>query len=228
MEIDKDKVYDKAYSCSSHIQATGFTQLMICVLNNDLENASSYIGDINSKNSIEWTALHIACRNSKTFSSEEMVSFLLEKGADPNAKNNNDNTPLHLAAGYSNEDSSLETVYLLLKNGADPNAKAWNNYTPLHFASRYSNELSSLATVKLLIRSGADPNAKDIYDWTSLHWASISSMSSLATVKLLLQYNATPIDKLTHILKLEIDIESFVEANEKLKMMIESLESEED
>ena len=191
MEIDKDKVYDKAYSCSSHIQATGFTQLMICVLNNDLENASSYIGDINSKNSIEWTALHIACRNSKTFSSEEMVSFLLEKGADPNAKNNNDNTPLHLAAGYSNEDSSLETVYLLLKNGADP-------------------------------------NAKDIYDWTSLHWASISSMSSLATVKLLLQYNATPIDKLTHILKLEIDIESFVEANEKLKMMIESLESEED
>jgi len=228
MEIDKDKVYDKAYSCSSHIQATGFTQLMICVLNNDLENASSYIGDINSKNSIEWTALHIACRNSKTFSSEEMVSFLLEKGADPNAKNNNDNTPLHLAAGYSNEDSSLETVYLLLKNGADPNAKDYDDETPLHIASRDSNYTSSLETIALLLKNGADPNMKAKYNYTPLRFALLSSISPIATVKLFLRYGATPINEETQILKLEIDIESFVEANEKLRQHILMLEDETD
>jgi len=221
--VDKDKVY----YCSPFVQAKNFTQLMLCVLNNDLENASSYISEINAKNSEEWTALHIACRNSKTFSSEEMVDFLLKNGADPNAKNNNDCTPLHWASFYSNTGSSLATVEALLRNGADPNAKACDNYTPLHLASRNSNELSSLATVELLLKNGADPNTTTKFgSYTSLHIVSMYLDNHLEVDKLLLQYNATPIDEQTQILKLKIDIESFVEANEKLKQRIEMLENE--
>ena len=137
-----------------------------------------------------------------------------------------------MASRYSNEDSSLTTVELLLRNGADPNAKDNCGWTPLHEASRYCACTSSLETVELLLRNGADPNAKDSDGWTPLYCASRSryfnSDNSLETVKLLLQYNATPIDIETQILKLEIDIESLVEANKRLKQRIKILEDEVD
>jgi len=262
--VDKNKLYE----CSPYIRAKCFTQLMLCVLNNDLETASSYIFEINDKNSEGWTALHIACRNSKTFSSEEMVYFLLRNGADSNAKANYGWTPLHYASKYSNSDSSLATVEallrngadsnakddyddvtplhvasknsaegstsslttvdLLLKNGADPNAKDYDDETPLHIASRDSNYTSSLETIALLLKNGADPNMKAKYNYTPLRFALLSSISPIATVKLFLRYGATPINEETQILKLEIDIESFVEANEKLRQHILMLEDETD
>ena len=69
--MEVDKIEDRLYECSPYVRATGFTQLMLCVLNNDLESASKLLSekdfkseDINDKNSMSWTALHIACRNS--------------------------------------------------------------------------------------------------------------------------------------------------------------------
>ena len=270
-----DKIEERVFYCTPYITATGFTQLMLYVLNNDLESASKYLSEkgcealseINDKNSIKWTALHIACRNSAKgqFSTNEMVEFLLKHGADPNVKDNYGYTPLHHASWYSNSESSLETVESLLRNGADPNAKDICGWTPLHWTSKYSNKLSSLETVEFLIRNGANPNASTIIGCTPLHLASDYSnrYSSLTTVelllrigadpnvsdkngltplhfayasiysneeavKLLLQYNAAPINEETQILKLEIDIESFVEANKKLRQYILMLESEED
>src|SRR3989344_1996982 len=126
--VDKDRVY----KCSPDVTATGFTQLMLCVLNDDLENVSKYLSEINAKNSEGWTALHIACRNSANFSSDEMIDFLLKNGADPNAKNNKGWTPLHMASRYSTNGSSLATVELLIRNGADLNAKTKDNHTSLH------------------------------------------------------------------------------------------------
>jgi len=99
---------------------TGCTQLMLCVLKNDLNFASKYLSEINAKNSIGWTALHIACRNSAKSSSIEMVEFLLKHGADPNARTNLGWTPLHMASKNSNDTSSLATVELLFQNGAVP------------------------------------------------------------------------------------------------------------
>ena len=260
--VDKNKVY----KCAPYVQATGFTQLMLCVLNNDLKNASSYIFEIDVKNSEGWTALHISCRNSATFSSEEMVEFLLKNGADPNASSSVGWTPLHLASAHSNSDSSLKTVDALLRSGADSNAKNNYGWTPLHTASSsYSNDTRtiSIATVDLLLRKGADPNAKDDKGWTPLHFLLSYSGDLLAIVELLLRsgadpnaktdrdstplyfasqystyvlfpeivdllfrYGATPIDKRTQILKLEVDIESLVEENEKLQQKILLLENE--
>ena len=232
--VDKNKLYD----CAPYIKATGFTQLMLCVLNNDLDNAKHYLLEINVQNSEGWTALHITCRNSKTFSSIEMVEFLLRNDADPNASTNDGYTPLHYASNYSNDTSSLATVEALLRNGANPNAKNNDGWTPLHWAVKYSNRAStiSLATVEVLLKNGADPNARTSSDWTPLSIALYFSnkteysifICSLATVKLLLQYNATPVNTATQIIKLEINIENLVEENEKLKRRIETLESEED
>jgi len=187
-----EKLNNNVYNFLPFTQAIGFTQLMLCVLNNDLENASKYLSEINAKDNIGWTALHLACRNLKTFSSNEMVKFLLKNGADPNARaGNTDWTPLHYVSMYSADDS-LATVEVLLKNGADPNAETIIGWKPLHFVLRYSNSTNFLEITKLLLR-----------------------------------YSATPIDELTQILKLEIDIESFIEANEKLRNTILSLENEE-
>ena len=154
--FDKNEIFRCAYLT----RAKNFTQLMIYVSNNELENVSEYLSEktyeslseINAKNSIGWTALHIAVRNSAIFPSDEMVEFLLKKGADPNVKDN----------------------------------EGWR---PLHYASLFYN--ANLEIVELLLRSGA-----------------------------------TPIDEQMQILKLKIDIESFVEANEKLKQRIEMLENE--
>ena len=122
----------------------------------------------------------------------------------------------------------------MLKYGANPNIGAGSTCaTPLHLASVYANSGTSiLKTVEVFLLNGADPNAKDVIGWTPLHYASniqnIISTSFLETIKLLLQYNATPINKKTQILKLEIDIENFIEENEKLQQKILLLESEED
>ena len=219
--VDKNKLYD----CSPYVQATNFTQLMLCVLNNDVKNAANYIGDINTKSSYDSTALHIACKNSKRFSFEEMVEFLLRNGADPNAKDNDDWTPLHHAVYDPNNTGSLEIVDLLLRNGADPNIKNDSGRTPLHFTS-------SLKIVELLLQSGADLNIKDIYGWTPLVYASNYftnfGTSSLKIVETLLRNGATPINTKTQILKLEIDIESLVEENKRLQQRILVLENEED
>ena len=215
--VDKNKTY----SCSRYVKAKNFTQLMLCVLNNDLENAPHYLFEINAKNSIGWTALHIACRNSKTFSSEEMVDLLLRNGADPNAGANTE-TPLHLSSEYSNYGSSLETVEALIRSGADPNVKDGNGRTPLYLSSMHSNHTSSLETVELLLRSNADPNVKDGTGWTLLCMVSnnsknSNSISSLATVKLLLRYHAEPFDKKTEKLKLELDNKSLRDEISSLK-----------
>lgn len=57
------------------------------------------------------TPLHSACRGGH----KEIVSLLLEKGADVNRQNSWYETPLHIAS----TEGHLEVVRLLLKRGAD-------------------------------------------------------------------------------------------------------------
>ena len=167
--VDKNK----EYYCDTFTKATNFTQLMLCVLNNDLErkcealrnspseNALHYLSEkgcgalseINAKNSLGWTALHIACRNSFRDNSIVMIEFLLNNGADPNLKNNDGWTSLHFAVTYLAKDNRLAIVELLLRNGADPNVKNSFGYTPLDLASKHS----PLEVVKFLIENGAVP-----------------------------------------------------------------------
>jgi len=62
------------------------------------------------RNARQSTLLHVAA----DVNNGQIVSYLLEKGADPNAKGNNDWTPLLYA-------KSIEIAKLLVKNGADIN-----------------------------------------------------------------------------------------------------------
>ena len=87
---------DIEYICSPRVMATNFTPLMIDVISGKIN--SENLVNINAKNSKGWTALIIACRNSNTFASNEIVEILLKNGADLNLQDEDGWTPLHWAA----------------------------------------------------------------------------------------------------------------------------------
>ncbi|WP_395463020.1 ankyrin repeat domain-containing protein [Wolbachia endosymbiont of Cantharis cryptica] len=66
---------------------------------------------VNTKNRFGSTPLHLAV----AWREPEMVSLLIERGADIEAKDNNGKTPLHLAVAWREP----EMVSLLIERGAD-------------------------------------------------------------------------------------------------------------
>ena len=70
--------------------------------------------DINSFDQMGWTALHHAARDSNL----EMMSFLLEHGADVNAQDLSQNEDTALGAVAAK--CSFEVAKLLIDSGADP------------------------------------------------------------------------------------------------------------
>lgn len=74
-----------------------------------------------------WTALHEAC----SYGWYEVVTVLVEGGANVNAKGLDDDTPLHDATTSGN----LKMVELLIERGADPFAKNAKGKTPSDYAT---------------------------------------------------------------------------------------------
>ncbi|CAG9861306.1 unnamed protein product [Phyllotreta striolata] len=97
--------------------------LFSAILNNNLARVEKLLNsdiEVNVRNSLEKTPLHIAVVN------PGIVKLLIEKGADVNAANSNGDTPLHAAVDLI----ELETVCMLLYYNADPNVANKNNETP--------------------------------------------------------------------------------------------------
>ena len=92
------------------------------------------------------TALHCAAWKGH----QEVVSLLLEAGADVHAQNQNDHwgtTPLH-AAAHGNRGV---VAALLIQHGADIHAKDMNGNTPLHHTKAHNAK----AVANLLQKHGA-------------------------------------------------------------------------
>lgn len=73
------------------------------------------------------TPLHIAASHGRA----DLVTLLLDGGADPNSKAALGETPLHVAVA----EDCLEVVKLLLERGADPNAQTLWGKPPLDYAN---------------------------------------------------------------------------------------------
>ena len=85
----------------------------------------------------------------------ELVTMLLENGADVSARNRDQNTPLHYAA----ERGALKTMEILLSKGADISAKNKSGETPLHRA--FYAEVKNPKVVTYLLEKGADVNTQN-------------------------------------------------------------------
>ncbi|KAM4561355.1 unconventional myosin-XVI isoform 2-T3 [Fundulus diaphanus] len=92
----------------------------------DVKHLVTTGGTLNQPNDEGVTLLHIACASGY----RDVVSVLLESGADPNPADNNFWTPLHLAAKYG----QTSIVIKLLRHGADPTLFNCNQDKPSDLA----------------------------------------------------------------------------------------------
>jgi ankyrin repeat protein len=99
--------------------------------------------DVNAKNNVAQTPLHIACQKGN----KEIAELLIDKGADINSRLRNGLTPLHLAARGNHKD----IVELLIAKGADLNVKNNAGRTPLRIAMNQGHT----EIIELLRKHGA-------------------------------------------------------------------------
>jgi ankyrin repeat protein len=203
------------YNCSNDIRSKGFDYIhKIVMLTERRPEALSVLKDylelypekINCRNKKGWTPLHLACRNSRTESTEETVELLLSYSSqehrrcslqdEQSSSNINVNleddegcTALHMACKYSNEDSTERTVALLLGH-PDINFDSQTIYgeTSLSYACLNSNTNSSERTIELLLdHPNINVNLPTECDEAPLHMACLFSgrNSTVRTVELL-------------------------------------------
>ena len=155
------------------------------------------------------TPLHAAASEGHV----DILSLLIQGGADVNGRDNEDCTPLFLAsyngrleAGefllnhgadiearntykntaliYAMDGKNIEFARMLLKRGAVVNFRCQSDRTPLHRAVKYSQ----IEIVRLLLEHGADVNALDLYGNTASQLASVGGHREI--VELLFEYGA--------------------------------------
>jgi len=119
----------------------------------DLTRVKGFVeqgADVNEKDEeLGWTPLHWAAFTGP----QDVIEFLIARGANVNARDAWDDTPLHRAAAAGQK----ESVELFLAKGAKVNAEGESGKTPLHDAARKGHE----EVVGVLIAGGADLNARD-------------------------------------------------------------------
>lgn len=115
------------------------------------------------------------------YGNADMVTVLLQSGANPNTEVWGGFTPVIWAAIYS---PCVETLLNLIAAGADVNhPSAKRRQTALHAAVIRDNALF----VSALLEGGADPDVRDYIHKTPLLYA--VQRGSIACVKLLVHYN---------------------------------------
>lgn len=89
------------------------------------------------------------------FENEELIRFLILKGANPNIPSNNSYRiyPLHTAVA----NSSTMIAKMLIEGGAECNVSQYSGITPLHLAAK-NGDIELLIT---LLEAGADVNSKN-------------------------------------------------------------------
>ncbi|XP_042301103.1 ankyrin repeat and SOCS box protein 18 isoform X1 [Sceloporus undulatus] len=127
-------------------------------LYNHLHLYLRYGATVDKKNSLEETALSVACREAKNMENQDsylqVCKLLLAYGADVNTVDEEIKTPLHKACRNANH----SLVQLLLQRRADVNAIDYNGAYPMSCvlqAAAFKQELKPHFTVQTLLNHGS-------------------------------------------------------------------------
>lgn len=119
--------------------------------------------DVDTTDSEGCTALHRAkCL--------ELVTLVLERGANIEARDFTNQTPLHAMARLDSEPAATRCVSLLLSRGADTQVQDLYGRTPLHRAVISSTP----EVVTLLLKHNPNTAVEDDNRLTPLHWAAMA------------------------------------------------------
>ena len=123
--------------------------------------------------------LHFAARSNPD---PEVITTLVNAGADVNAQDGTGLTSLHYAVVYN-----PEVLDALINAGADLNVRESRGETPLHFAAAFSPDPTVITT---LLNAGVSVNEKGTratsrYRWTPLHAAAQTNPNPKVTAILL-------------------------------------------
>lgn len=164
------------------------TPLQVAVQANKVDQVKKLVetgATVNEKNELGETALHLA-------PTAEIVTILLDAGADLEMTTDHLDTPLHYAAARG----FLPVVEALLKNGANPNARhVAKDYPPL-FCPIISTEQSFLEEnqkkiIEALLNAGANINASATLTGNLLQTAMLLDFDR-ETVEWILNLGADP------------------------------------
>ncbi|HEY9450183.1 MAG TPA: ankyrin repeat domain-containing protein [Gemmatimonadaceae bacterium] len=111
------------------------------------------------------------------FGRPEVLTLLLNEGADPNAASRNAMrvTPLHSAAAHGEPQTSLRMMEILLRSGADPNVQQHGGWTPLHQAAAHGR----IEAVALLLAHGADSTSASVNGKTPAEMAAAAGYAEV-------------------------------------------------
>ena len=98
------------------------------------------------------TPLHLAVRSEQS----EMITLLLNRGANASLANDDGETPLHLAARRADSPENAALVSFLLDKGADPNIFNNNRWRPLDLADGRDGYPRRRKIMSALIAGGAN------------------------------------------------------------------------
>lgn len=205
----------RSYKCDSVTYAHKFTYLMRIVLSTAIHTDAIYIlktldmTNINSVNSMGWSALHFACAYCHEASTISTIKLLLDANADPRITNKYGLTPVDMAYKYSKFDvadllkkitsvipntnllcsalynKDIDMVNMLINAGVDVNGSSNKNISPLHIAAD-NPIIENYDVIKLLIDANAKVNASDNHGYIPLCYALINVKPAIEIIQLLL------------------------------------------
>ena len=125
----------------------------------DADHISNKKKYVNTTNKINATPLYLAAQNNHP----DIVSLLLNEGADINIPHESNTTPLVIAA----KSGHLKIIDILLKHDADINIANKSGLTALHYAAKNGH----LGVAKKLLEKGADITSKPLFGDTPFQTA---------------------------------------------------------
>ena len=157
----KNITVSRAFQVSFECKSLLAIELLLAIsAKQELLNATEWLDVTHKASKISdnqgLTVLYFASK----YGHNEVVSALLNAGANPNMSTNDKRSPLLVASFYGHK----KVVRLLLEAGADPNISNKHGATPLYFASANGHN----DVVLVLLQSGANPGIARTSGWTPL------------------------------------------------------------